>query len=95
MHSILTSLSYKYIKTWHFHGQCKAGGLGTNKISYIFDLRHVSKVVARFQKKNKIFIYLFKYPNEERVRYLKNEVAQSYLEPCQISITERFCIIDV
>ena len=37
------------MKTWYFHGQCKASGLGTNKISYnIFDLRHVSKVAARF-----------------------------------------------
>ena len=36
------------MKTWYFHGQCKAGGLGTNKISYIFDLHHVSKVAAHF-----------------------------------------------
>ena len=36
------------MKTWHFHGHCKAGGLGTNKMSYIFDLRRVSKVAARF-----------------------------------------------
>ena len=37
------------MKTCYFHGQCKTSGLGTNKISYsIFDLRHVSKVAARF-----------------------------------------------
>ena len=59
------------MKTWHFHGQCKAGGLGTNKMSYIFDLRRVSKVAARFQKKNKMLIYSFKYPNEERVKIFK------------------------
>ena len=43
----------------------KASGLGTNKICYIFDLRQVSNVAAHFQKKNKMFIYLFKYTNEE------------------------------
>ena len=36
------------MKTWNFHGPCKTSGLGTNKISYIFDLRHVSKLAARF-----------------------------------------------
>ena len=36
------------MKTWYFHGQCKAGGLGANKISYIFDSHHVSKVAAHF-----------------------------------------------
>ena len=63
--SFFTSLSYKYMKIWYFHGQYKVSGLGTNKICYIFDLCHMSKVAAHFQKKNKMFIYLFKYPNEE------------------------------
>ena len=36
------------MKTWYFHCQCKASGLGTNKVSYIFSLRHVSKVAADF-----------------------------------------------
>ena len=31
----------------------------------IFDLPHVSKIAAHFQKKNKMFIYSFKYPNKE------------------------------
>ena len=53
------------MKIWYFHGHYKASGLGTNKISNIFDLRHVSKEASHYQKKNKIFIYLFKYPNEE------------------------------
>ena len=44
------------------------------KISYnIFDLPHVSKVAAHFQKKNKMLIYLFKYPNEESGKKLKND----------------------
>ena len=48
------------MKIWYFHGQYKANGLGTNKISHnIFDLRHVSKVAAHFQKKNKMLIYSF------------------------------------
>ena len=34
-------------------------------MSYVFDLRHVSKVAAHFQKKNKMFLYSFKYLNEE------------------------------
>ena len=53
------------MKTWYSHGQYKANGLGTNKICYIFDLHHMSNVAARFQKKNKIFTYLFKYTNKE------------------------------
>ena len=54
------------MKIWYFHGQYKANGLGTNKISYKkFYLRHVSKVAALFQKKNKMSLYSFKYPNEE------------------------------
>ena len=37
------------MKIWYFHGQYKANGLGTSKISYnIFDLRYVSKVAAHF-----------------------------------------------
>ena len=28
-------------------------------------------------------------------KYFKNEAAESYLEPCQISIKEHFCIIDI
>ena len=63
--SFFASLSYKYIKIWYFYGQYKASGLETNKICYIFDSRHVSNVAAHFQKKNKMFIYLFKYTNEE------------------------------
>ena len=62
-----------------------------------FWLRHVSEVAAHFkkknkiQKKNKIFVYLLKYPNRESVKILKNEAAETYLEPCQISMMERFC----
>ena len=60
------------MKIWYFHGKYKANGLGTTKISYnIFDLRHVSKVAAHFQKKNKMFIYSFKYPNEESGKIFK------------------------
>ena len=84
------------MKIWNFHGQYKANGLGTNKISYnIFDLRHVSKVAAHFQKKNKMFICSFKYPNKESGKILKTEAAEPYLEPFQISAMERFRIIDV
>ena len=51
----------------------------------------MSKVAAHFQKKNKIFIYLFKYSNEESGKILKSEAAEPHLEPCQISMMERFC----
>ena len=57
----------------------------------------MSEVAAHFkkknkiQKKNKIFVYLLKYPNRESVKILKNEAAETYLEPCQISMMERFC----
>ena len=80
------------MKIWYSHGQYRANGLGANNISYnIFDLRHVSKVAAHFQKKNKIFIYSFKYSNEESGKILKSEAAEPHLEPCQISMMERFC----
>ena len=47
--SFFASLLYKYMKIWYFHGQYKASGLETNKISCnIFDLRHVSKVATDF-----------------------------------------------
>ena len=51
----------------------------------------MSKVAVHFQKKNKMFIYSFKYPNDEGGKLLKNEAAEPYLEACQISIMERFC----
>ena len=90
--NFFASLSHKYIKIWYFHGQYKAKGLGTNKLSYnIFDLRHVSKVAIHFEKKNKMFIYLFKYPNKESGKILKNEATELYLEPCQIFMMECFC----
>ena len=50
------------MKIWYFHGQYITNGLGTNEISYnIFDLRHMSKLAADFQKKSKMFIYSLKY----------------------------------
>ena len=80
------------MKTQYFHSQHKADGLGNNKMSYnIFNLRHVSKVAAHFQKKSKSSIYLFKYPNGESGKILKNEVAEPYLTPCQIFMMEHFC----
>ena len=100
MHSILkffkgsffASLSYKYTRIWYFYGQYKANGLGTNEKSYnIFDLRHWSKVAAHFQKKNKTFIYSFRYPNKESGKILQTEVAEPYLEPSKMSMIERFC----
>ena len=60
-------------------------------LKVIFDLRHVSKIAVHFQKKNKMFVYSFKYPNKESGKILKNVVAEPYLAPCQISMMERFC----
>ena len=51
----------------------------------------MSKVAAHFQKKSKMFIYSFKQPNKESGKIFKNEAAERYLEPCQISMIERFC----
>ena len=67
--------------------------LRTNEISLnIFDLRrHVSKVAPYHQKKSKMFAYWFKYPNKESGKILKNETADPYLEPYQISMMEHFC----
>ena len=47
----------------------------------------MSKLAADFQKKNKMFIHSLKYPNKENGKILKNEAAEMYLEPCQISMT--------
>ena len=38
-----------------------------------------------------MFIYSLKYPNKECEKILKNEAAEPYLEPSQISLMERFC----
>ena len=71
------------MKIWYFHRQYKVRTLGANKISYIiFDLHQMSKVAAHFQKKNKMFIYSFKYPNKEGGKILPNKAAEPYLEPC-------------
>ena len=45
------------MKIWYFHGQYNESGLENNWVSYVFDLRHMSKVAAHFQKINKMFIY--------------------------------------
>ena len=80
------------MKIWYFHGQYITNGVGTNNISYnIFDLRHISKLAADFQKQNKMFIYSLKYPNKESGKILKNKTVQPYLETCQRSMMERFC----
>ena len=41
----------------------------------------MNKVAAHFQKKSKMFIYSFKYPNKESGKISKNEAAEPYLEP--------------
>ena len=80
------------MKIWYFHGQYITNGLGTNEMLYnTFDLRHMSNLAAEFQKKNKTFIYSLKYPNKESRKIFKNEAAEPYLEPCQISMAGRFC----
>ena len=79
------------MKSWHFVGQYITNGLETNEISYnIFDLCHMSKLAADLQTKSKMIIYSLKYPNKDSEKILKSEVAQPYLEPCQISMMECF-----
>ena len=47
------------MKIWYFHGQYITNGFGTNEIlCNIFDLCHMSKLAADFQKKNKN-VYIF------------------------------------
>ena len=54
------------MKIWYFHGQYITNGLGTNEISHnIFDLRHMSKLAADFQKKNKN-VYIFTQVSKQR-----------------------------
>ena len=42
-----------------------------------------------------MLINSFQYPNEESRKILKNEAAEPYLKPRQISIMDLFCNIDV
>ena len=46
------------MKIWYFHGQYKANVLGTNEISYIFNLCRMSKVAAHFQRKKNVHIFI-------------------------------------
>ena len=71
------------MKIWYFRGQYIRNGLGTNEISYnIFDLRHMDKLATDFQKKNKN-VRIFAQVSKQRMwKILKNEAAESYLEPC-------------
>ena len=58
----------------------------------------MSNVAAHFQRKNKMFIYLSKYTNEESQesgKYLKNDATETYLEPCKMSIMECFFNVDL
>ena len=100
----LASLSNKYIKTWYFHDQYKTNGLGTNEISYIFDLRHMSIlsvenlrhmsytfIAAYFHWKTQCSYIRSSIQGKRLKKILKNEAAEPYLEPCQISMMERFC----
>ena len=65
--------------------------LTREQVKYLlFDLRHVSKVAAHFQKKSKMFIHLFKSSNKESGKILKNEAAEPYLKPYQIFMMEHF-----
>ena len=90
--SVFTSLRYNYIKNWYFHGQYKADGLGTNKISYnISNLRHVSKVNAHFQNNNKMFISLIQVSKRRKWKNIKNYAAEPYTEPYHISMMKHFC----
>ena len=45
---------------------------------------------STLSEKNKMFIYSLKYPNKDSEKIFKNEAAESYLEPCEISMMERF-----
>ena len=48
--------------------QYKASGLGTNRISYkIFDIRHVSKAAAHFQKKKTKCSYIHSSTQTKKV----------------------------
>ena len=57
----------------------------------IFDSRHMSNLAADFQKKKTKNVYINSQVSKQRnKKILKNEVAQPYLESCQISMMERF-----
>ena len=69
------------MKIWFFPGQWfgKVNDFGTIEISYnIFDLRHMSKVVAHFQKKTKLFIYSFKHTDKEIGKIFKKRSHRAF-----------------
>ena len=37
-----------------------------------------------------MFIYSFKYPNKKSEKIFKNMAVERYLEPCEVSMMERF-----
>ena len=78
------------MKIWYFHGQYKTNGFGTNEISYnIFNLRHIISCRLLEEKQN---VHIFTQVSKQRKwKILKNEAAEPYLEPCQISVMGRFC----
>ena len=49
------------------------------------------QIISRLPEDKLMFIYSRKYQNKESGKILKNEAAEPYLKPCQISIMERFC----
>ena len=71
-------LLYKYMKIWYFHRQYNVFWEPIKSYN-IFGLHEVSKVAAHFQKKNKMFIYSFKYPNKEGGKILPNKAAESLI----------------
>ena len=84
------------MKTWYFHGQCKASGLGTNKLSYNILITSREQSSCTFLEETQKSSYIHSsIQTKKEEKYLKEEATESYLEPCQISITERFCIIYV
>ena len=74
--SFFSSLLNQYMKTWYSHGQYKANGLGTNKICYIFDLRHMSNVAAQFQNVH-IFIQVYKQRESGKSKILKSKAPET------------------
>ena len=51
----------------------------------------MSKVTAHVQKKNKTFMYSFRFPNKESGKIKKRGCRALYLGPCKISMIGRLC----
>ena len=77
------------MKIWYFHGQYITNGLGSNENCIIFLITSHEQISCRLPEEKQKYLYICVC--KESGKIFENEAAEPYLEPCQISVMERFC----